>query len=626
VIIYLVHVLSNYNQPSPRERPPLTLVLEEFLLSIIENIRSCEGAFMIMRQLLSIGNGCKYGVKSLLVNPIPSLYPGLRLSRAASLNSAIGRGLRKSKGVGFRGKERSAAKSDGLVRRSADLVHAGGKAKMTRDAWRMENASLRHSKGEKQLGSQDSHSSRPRMRRGKVDIKSDANGSTRRSRAARFNDPNFRMGKKSLERRGRLDTEPQDRLGNGAPTRKAEGDSRQRNTESLDSRPNYRTARESQGAQDFGRDWHRSSRVDEQGSRHNSHGKDSNTGQPTITRTRDDRLPLSIPYTTPASEFLYGTSVVEAALRSHRNPRRKLYKMYIYSGENCENSERDAIIERLARENGVNVQYVGADWLRIMDKMSGGRPHNGYILEASPLPRLPVTSLGALTSQNNKSGVIVSLDHQSREEAAVNGTSNFIPLPQDRLGRKPFVLLLDSIVDPGNLGGIIRTASFLGVTAIAISTRNSASFTPVVLKASAGASENIILFSVRKPAGFVIDSKAAGWKVYAAVAPSGKREYATPPSITTDELEDPLQESPCILMLGNEGEGLRWNLRSKADIEIGILGSGMIESVDSMNVSVATGILCDAFLRSRRSGSEHERKAEGTEIRRKRERPVKDLF
>lgn len=579
-----------------------------------------------MRQILSIGNGCKYGVTFLLPNPTFSLYPGLRPSRAASLNSAIGRGLRKSKGVGFRGKERSPAKSDGLVRRGTDLARADGKAKMTRGLWRMENASSLDSKGDKEHQPQNSHNSGPRMRRGKVDIKNDANGNTRRSRAARFNDPNFRLGKKSLERRGQLDTRPQNRLGNGAPMRRAEGGSRQGNPESSESSSNYRTARESRGAQDFEGDWHRSSRVDEQGSRQTGHGKDNNSDQRTITRTRDDRLPLSIPYTTPASEFLYGTSVVEAALRSRRNPRRKLYKLYIYSGENRENAEKDAIIERLAKKNGVNVQYVGADWLRIMDKMSGGRPHNGYVLEASPLPRLPVTSLGAVTSQDNRPGVIVSLDHQSREEAAINGTSNFIPLPQDRLGRKPFILLLDSIVDPGNLGGIIRTASFLGVSAIAISTRNSASFTPIVLKASAGASENITLFSVRKPAGFVIDSKAAGWKVYAAVAPSGKQEYVTPTSITTEELEDPLQESPCILMLGNEGEGLRWNLRSKADVEIGILGSGMTESVNSMNVSVATGILCDTFLRSRRSGPAHDRKAEGREVGRKRERPVKDLF
>ncbi|KAH9218902.1 hypothetical protein DL95DRAFT_385140 [Leptodontidium sp. 2 PMI_412] len=315
-----------------------------------------------------------------------------------------------------------------------------------------------------------------------------------------------------------------------------------------------------------------------------------------ISQVCDKHLPLSMPYTTPASEFLYGASVVEAAIISRKVPKRKLYKLYIYNGEHRTIAERDSRLEGLARKNGIEVVRVGNDWVRLMDKMSSGRPHNGYILEASPLPRLPVTHLGELKSVDGQEGFEVSVDHQSREEAAVNGTSNFIRTTNGRNGRKPFVLLLDSIVDPGNLGGIIRTASFLGVSAIAISTRNSASFTPVVLKASAGASENITLFSVNKPAGFVVDSKAAGWRVYAAVAPSKRNDSSMPASLSTDELEDPLTETPCILMLGSEGEGLRWNLRSKADFDLYIRGCGQSFSVDSLNVSVATGILCNSFL------------------------------
>jgi len=322
--------------------------------------------------------------------------------------------------------------------------------------------------------------------------------------------------------------------------------------------------------------------------------------KPKFTSTMDKRIPLSIPYTTPASEFLYGASVIEAALSSRASPRRKLYKLYIYSGENRENEDRDKNFARLARRQGVPVEFKNAEWLRVMDKMSGGRPHNGYVLEASPLPRLPVVSLGELTMRDMKQGFEVVLDHQSREEAQVNGSNDFVPVPsmgKSGDGRKPFVLLLDSILDPGNLGGIIRTASFLGVTAIAISSRNSASFTPVVLKASAGASENVTLFTVNKPAGFIQDSKAAGWKVYAAVAPSTNRTSGMPIALTTDELFNPLDQAPSILMLGNEGEGLRWNLRSKADVDLSIDGSKDRGGVDSLNVSVAAGILCNAFLR-----------------------------
>jgi 21S rRNA (GM2251-2'-O)-methyltransferase len=326
----------------------------------------------------------------------------------------------------------------------------------------------------------------------------------------------------------------------------------------------------------------------------------SSSNGPKFTQVADNRIPLSIPYTTPASEFLYGTSVVESALRSRGEPRRQLYKLYIYTGENRKDLDQDARLEILAKRNSVEVVRVGNEWLRVMDKMSGGRPHNGYILEASPLPRLPVTGLGQLMTVDGQDGFEVSIGYQSREEAAVNGTSNFVKIQRNRHGRKPLVLLLDSIVDPGNLGGILRTAAFLGVTAIAISARNSASFTPVVLKASAGASEDVTLFMVNQPAGFIVDSKNAGWKVFAAVAPAKKHDPAMPASISTEQLDDPLSEDPCILMLGSEGEGLRWNLRTKADVNLYIEGSRQSHNVDSLNVSVAAGILCSSFLKRRK--------------------------
>ncbi|TVY71320.1 rRNA methyltransferase [Lachnellula suecica] len=331
---------------------------------------------------------------------------------------------------------------------------------------------------------------------------------------------------------------------------------------------------------------------------------DSSTVRTRFTKTPDNRIPLSIPYTTPASEFLYGTSVVEAALKSRRVPRRQHYKLYIYTGDHREKVDRDADIERLARKNQVEIVKMNNDGLRLMDKMSTGRPHNGYILEASPLPRLPITSLGELASEDGQTGFEVTIDYQSREDAAVNGTSTFAKTSKYRDGRKPMVLFLDGVVDPGNLGGIIRTASFLGVSAVATSTRNSAPFSPVVLKSSAGASEHITLFSVSKPDSFIHNSKQAGWKVYAAVAPSTDRSSkGRVSSVSTENLLHPLLDDPCILMLGAEGDGLRQNLREKADVELYIPGSGQSHTVDSLNVSVAAGILCNAFLgKSKKDG------------------------
>ena len=307
------------------------------------------------------------------------------------------------------------------------------------------------------------------------------------------------------------------------------------------------------------------------------------------------RAPLSIPYTTPASEFLYGTSVITAALKSGR---RKMYKLYLYNGENRENVAQDTVMRKLALSQGVEVTRVQGDWLRMMDKMSGGRPHNGYILEASPLPKLPVVAFEPIPKP--QAPFYISLDHQSREEEAINGSQ---PRIQYKTGfsRYPFVLLLDGILDPGNLGAIMRTAYYLGIDAVAISNRNSAPFTPVTLKASAGASEDLPLMSISQPGSFIDECQKNGWKFYAAVAPGSNSSSTVPtqrPYYSTSEIGCPTRNHPCVLILGGEGEGLRWNIQRKADYLVGIEGHRAGQGgVDSLNVSVAAGLLCEAFMR-----------------------------
>ncbi|KAI8625740.1 RNA methyltransferase [Xylariaceae sp. FL1651] len=316
--------------------------------------------------------------------------------------------------------------------------------------------------------------------------------------------------------------------------------------------------------------------------------------------SRVDDGPIRIHHTTAASQFLYGRSVVEAALKDSR---RQLYRLYIYNGEDRRNVSQDNALEKLAHRREVQVTKVPRDGQRMMDKMSGGRPHNGCVLEASPLPQLPLKALGALSEEPAKPGFHVEVSHQSSEEAKVNGTSDFVSyqLPQ---GRKPFVLLLDGILDPGNLGAILRSAAFLGVNAIAITKGSSATMTAVALKASAGASEVMTLFSISSTVDFLTRSKENGWMVYAAV-PSTKRSKGNS-HLTVDRVEtyDPLSSQPTILVVGSEGEGLTKQVRRQADYEVSIPGQagGFLSVVDSLNVSVATGILCSAFLRKQSAG------------------------
>ena len=336
--------------------------------------------------------------------------------------------------------------------------------------------------------------------------------------------------------------------------------------------------------------------------------------QSSVTRERDeanarggrqesrsiDDGPIRIHHTTAASQFLYGRSVVEAALK---NTRRQLYKLYIYNGDDRRNTSQDEVLARLAHQKGVDITRVPNGGMRMMDKMSAGRPHNGCILEASPLPQLPLKALGPLSEDPEKPGFHVTVAHQPSEEAKVNGTSNFVSyhLPKER---KPFVLLLDGILDPVNVGAIIRTAAFLGVNGVAVTKDSSATLTPVALKASAGASEVTTLFSVHSAVDFLTRSKENGWLVYAAV-PATKRSRRNA-HVTVDRVEtyDPLSQQPTVLVIGSEGEGLTKQVRREADHEVSIpnpLGS-ISDIVDSLNVSVATGILCSAFLKKQSSG------------------------
>ena len=239
------------------------------------------------------------------------------------------------------------------------------------------------------------------------------------------------------------------------------------------------------------------------------------------------------------------------------------------------------------------------------------------------MPKLPIT--GLLPVEGKQKPLNASLDHQSREDEAVNGADPSIKY-NPTFPRYPFLLMLDGIVstactffdaastlsgnmlisvqlDPGNLGGILRSAYFLGVDAVAISNRNSAPLSPVALKASAGASESLPLLFVGHPAAFVEACQKNGWKFYAAVAPPDRKSSVSASSrvtshLSTSDIELPDRDHPTVLMLGGEGEGLRWNLEKKADFTVSIEGRRKGEGgVDSLNVSVAAGLLCEAFLR-----------------------------
>ncbi|KIH94171.1 RNA methyltransferase [Sporothrix brasiliensis 5110] len=420
-------------------------------------------------------------------------------------------------------------------------------------------------------------------------------------------------GRRDRDRRGDLD-ERRSYDRDHAPERRDRGSERRFDTRS-DTRSERRFGREQREDYDEERSHNRDDRRD--------NGYDIGRNSRSRDSTASTPVPLSIPYTTAASQFLYGRSVVEAALRAGR---RQLYKLYVYGGAhrgfNARGTPQDQgvgrAIERLAKGRGVSVQIVDERWQRLLDKMSKGRPHNGYVLEASPLPQPPVTALGKYTDGTaaattddvasspltKGAGFSAEVGYQSREEANVNGTAVFVAVDAGTARyHRPLVLLLDQVLDPGNLGAILRSASFLGVSAVAVSKHSSATLTSVALKASAGAAEALSLFSVETPATFLAESRKAGWKVYAAVPPPDgyvtRGLHAKTPVLDLDGLEaaDPLQTEPIILVMGSEGEGLPRAIRREADVEVSIANRSGTKVVDSLNVSVATGLLCASLLK-----------------------------
>ncbi|RCI09094.1 hypothetical protein L249_5065 [Ophiocordyceps polyrhachis-furcata BCC 54312] len=305
-----------------------------------------------------------------------------------------------------------------------------------------------------------------------------------------------------------------------------------------------------------------------------------------------------VKYTASGSIFIYGKNCVKAALRAGK---RQFYTLYMMVDKNRGMTAEDTIIHRMAAGRGVSIMRV-EDYKRgMLDKMSGGRPHNGYVLETSPLPQKPILGLGEVEESADRLGFYVKLDHQSKEQERINGKDNFIPR-MDGISPKPFILLLHNVVDPGNLGALVRTAHFLGVDAIAMTKTHSATMDSVALKASAGSAEEMTLFSVSSAVDFIEQSKPFGWRSYAAVAPLSKATLSrgVEPPLTAGEVErtDPLIRDPCILVLGNESQGLGHAIKDAVHHHVTIPGWRPYRTVDSLNVSVAGALMCQSFLKA----------------------------
>src|SRR5437764_8978820 len=202
----------------------------------------------------------------------------------------------------------------------------------------------------------------------------------------------------------------------------------------------------------------------------------------------------------------------------------------------------------IAREHGGKVQRVIAE-----AKKAG-----------VPVRMLPAEQLDRLAGRGVHNGVVADL--------SAAGYADF----DDAVETADFVLILDGITDPQNLGAILRVADGFGVHLVVLPEHDSVGLTPAAVKASAGASEWVPVAQVTNLARAIETLQKKGFWVYGAALGGD-----APSAIDF--------RGKVALVLGNEGKGIRRNVLEHCDRVVTIPMSG---HVDSFNVATAAAVLC----------------------------------
>jgi 23S rRNA (guanosine2251-2'-O)-methyltransferase len=245
-----------------------------------------------------------------------------------------------------------------------------------------------------------------------------------------------------------------------------------------------------------------------------------------------------------SGELLIGIHAVEAALTHDVG---NLVELYIESGSH--NARLKELGER-ARELGVKPH---ARDRAALDRMTGGARHQGVVARYNAPAALPDSALAELV---------------------------------EKAGRDALVLVLDGVTDPHNFGACLRSAEAAGVTAVVVPKDRAVGVTPTVRRASAGAADRVPIVAATNLARALKLLKDAGVWLVGLVGDTDRSIY------TVDLI------GPMALVLGSEGEGLRRLTRESCDFLARIPMRGDIES---LNVSVATGITLFEALRQRSS-------------------------
>ena len=240
-------------------------------------------------------------------------------------------------------------------------------------------------------------------------------------------------------------------------------------------------------------------------------------------------------------DLVLGRNAVIEALKSNRT----IESIYVSKGD-LEGSIK--VVLGIAKEKGVVVKEVER---KKLDIMCEGVVHQGVVAKVTPYKYCEVTDMLELAEQR---------------------------------GEKPFIIILDEIEDPHNLGSIIRTAELCGAHGIIIPKRRNVGVTATVYKSSVGAIEYMKIAKVTNLNTTIDMLKAKGIWIYGADIAAKEYSYNVDFS------------GPCALVIGNEGKGISNLTLKKCDVLVKI---PMIGKINSLNASVAGGIMMYEVLKGR---------------------------
>lgn len=249
------------------------------------------------------------------------------------------------------------------------------------------------------------------------------------------------------------------------------------------------------------------------------------------------------------NDLLIGRNAVAEAVRAGR----EIDTLMVMSGE------RGGSIGKIiaqCRENGVVVKEVDR---RKLDKICGGANHQGIAAFIAAYQYSTIEDMFALAEERNEA---------------------------------PFLLVCDEIADPHNLGAIIRTAEAAGAHGVIIPKRRSASLSFAVSKTAAGALEYVPVARVSNLPACIDDLKKRGVWFYGADMDG------------ENWCDVNFGTSATALVIGSEGEGIGRLVKSKCDVMVSLPMRGKI---NSLNASVAAGILMYEVARQRMGGKSGER-------------------